>query len=52
MDEERNYIGIMPLSGKLINVKKVTIDRISANKEFKRILTTYKKLKKARKEVR
>ena len=35
--EERYRIGVMPLGGKLINVKKVTLDRVNNNKEFNRI---------------
>ena len=36
--EERYYIGIMPLAGKIINVKKELLGKIIINKEFKRII--------------
>ena len=37
-EEDRNYIGVMPLKGKVINVKTSTTDKIISNDEYKRII--------------
>lgn len=37
--EMQNHIGIMPLKGKLINVKTSSLDKVLKNEEFERLLT-------------